>query len=364
MGLISAKKANAEAGKIRQSNDTKISLFTVFYNSLRMRQLLQQLFDHQTLSSEAAHEALLRISDGDGTDAQLAAFMTVFLMRSITPEELAGFRSALMELCLDPGLDTRAAIDLCGTGGDGKNTFNISTLASFVVAGAGGKVIKHGNYGVSSVSGSSNVLEYLGYQFSSDPLHLNASLEQAGMCFLHAPLFHPALKRVGPVRKQLGIKTFFNMLGPLVNPARPQYRITGVFNLELARRYHYICQQTDETYLVLHTLDGYDELSLTAPVKLFQKSGETVLTPAEMGFQTLSQESIFGGETVADAARIFQNVLQNQSTTAQRNVVVANAALALQCLGLYPQFPDAVAAAEASLDSGKARQALQTLLTV
>jgi anthranilate phosphoribosyltransferase len=228
---------------------------------------------------------------------------------------------------------------LCGTGGDGKNTFNISTLASFVVAGAGGKVIKHGNYGVSSVSGSSNVLEHLGHRFSNESAALNTALENAGICFLHAPLFHPALKRVGPVRKQLGIKTFFNMLGPLVNPARPKYRITGVFNLELARRYHYICQQTDEQYVVLHTLDGYDELSLTAPVKLFRKTGEQVVTPLELGFSPVAQESIFGGDTVAEAADIFVKVLKNESTEAQRNVVVANAALALQCLGMYPAMP-------------------------
>lgn len=327
-----------------------------------MKNLLNQLFEHQTFSREEARQVLLRISEGEGTDAQLAAFMTVFLMRSITPEELAGFRAALMELCLDPGLSTREAIDLCGTGGDAKNTFNISTLASFVVAGAGGKVVKHGNYGVSSVSGSSNVLEHLGYQFSSDSSHLNRSLERAGMCFLHAPLFHPALKRVGPVRKQLGIKTFFNMLGPLVNPARPQYRITGVFNLELARRYHYICQQTDETYVVLHTLDGYDELSLTAPVKLFQKSGEQVVSPGDMGFDTVSQEAIFGGASVEDAAQIFTHVLQNRATTAQQNVVLANAALALQCMGLYPNFSDAVEAARASLESGKAFQSFKNLL--
>jgi anthranilate phosphoribosyltransferase len=327
-----------------------------------MRQILNQLFEHQTLSADAAKSVLLRISDGDGTEAQLAAFMTVFLMRSITPEELGGFRAALMELCLDPKLGTREAIDLCGTGGDGKNTFNISTLAAFVVAGAGGKVIKHGNYGVSSVSGSSNVLEAMGYNFSTDPAHLNRCLERAGICFLHAPLFHPALKRVGPVRKQLGIKTFFNMLGPLVNPARPNYRITGVFNLELARRYHYICQQTEETYVVLHSLDGYDELSLTAPVKLFQKSGEQVCSPAALGFETLTQASIFGGGSVAEAAQIFQNVLQNKSTAAQRNVVIANAALALQCLGLHAGFPDAVAAATESLDAKKASHAFQTML--
>ncbi len=327
-----------------------------------MKQILDQLFEHQTLSADAAKTALLHISAGEGTEAQLAAFMTVFLMRSITPEELGGFRAALMELCLDPQLHTREAIDLCGTGGDGKNTFNISTLAAFVVAGAGGKVVKHGNYGVSSVSGSSNVLEALGYNFSTDPAHLNRCLERAGICFLHAPLFHPALKRVGPVRKQLGIKTFFNMLGPLVNPARPKYRVTGVFNLELARRYHYICQQTEEEYVVLHSLDGYDELSLTAPVKLFQRQGEQVKSPSELGFETLSQASIFGGETVEEAARIFQNVLHNQASPAQRNVVVANAALALQCLGIHPDFPSAVAAATESLESQKALQAFQNLL--
>ncbi|MBL7826408.1 MAG: anthranilate phosphoribosyltransferase [Saprospiraceae bacterium] len=327
-----------------------------------MKEILNRLFEHQTLGGDEAKDILLRISEGEGTDAQLAAFMTVYLMRSITPEELAGFRAALMELCLDPKLPTRDAIDLCGTGGDAKNTFNISTLASFVVAGAGGKVIKHGNYGVSSISGSSNVLEHLGYLFSNDTDHLNHTFEQAGMCFLHAPLFHPALKRVGPVRKQLGIKTFFNMLGPLVNPARPKYRITGVFNLELARRYHYICQQTDETYIVLHTLDGYDELSLTAPVKLFSKNGEQVLSPADMGFKTLEQAAIFGGDSVEDAARIFSNVLYNQATEAQQSVVVANAALALQCMGLFPVFEDAVAASVESLKAGKALASFQTLL--
>jgi len=327
-----------------------------------MKNILNQLFDHQTLSVADAKDVLLRISAGEGTEAQLAAFMTVFLMRSITPEELSGFRAALMELCKDPGLHTRDAIDLCGTGGDGKNTFNISTLASFVVAGAGGKVIKHGNYGVSSVSGSSNVLEHLGYRFSSDSSYLNAALEQAGLCFLHAPLFHPALKRVGPVRKQLGIKTFFNMLGPLVNPARPNYRITGVFDLELARRYHYICQQTNETYVVLHSLDGYDELSLTAPVKLFRKTGEQVLTPQELGFQPVAPSVIFGGESVADAAAIFLSVLQNESSPEQQNVVLANAALALQCLGMHPFFPDAVAAARVALESGKALDSFHTLM--
>lgn len=329
-----------------------------------MKDILNQLFEHQTLSRPEARDILLRISEGEGAEAQLAAFMTVYLMRSITPEELSGFREALMELCVDPGLPTRETIDLCGTGGDAKNTFNISTLASFVVAGAGGMVVKHGNYGVSSVSGSSNVLEHLGYRFSSNPDHLNQSLEAAGMCFLHAPLFHPALKQVGPVRKQLGIKTFFNMLGPLVNPGRPKYRVTGVFNLELARRYHYICQQTDETYVVLHSLDGYDELSLTGPVKCFKKSGEVVLAPADLGFEPVSPESIFGGESVEDAARIFTNVLENRATDAQRKVVVANAALALQCLGLFPEMPDAVKASEESLISGKALNSFRNLLNV
>jgi anthranilate phosphoribosyltransferase len=327
-----------------------------------MKTVLEKLFAHETLSQAEAKEILVRIAEGEGNETQLAALMTVYLMRSITPEELKGFRSALLELCAKVELPGENAIDLCGTGGDGKNTFNISTLASFIVAGAGGKVIKHGNYGVSSVSGSSNVLEQFGYSFTNDPVKLERSLETAGVCFLHAPLFHPALKRVAPVRKSLGMKTFFNMLGPLVNPAQPKYRVTGVFSLDLARNYYYLAQESGEKFTVLHTLDGYDELSLTGPAKLFTQHGEKLVDPASFGMERLQPLEILGGVTVEASAKIFRDVLENRGTEAQENVVVANAALALQCLGLQAEIADGVEAARESLRSGKALAAFQKML--
>ncbi|CAN5250897.1 anthranilate phosphoribosyltransferase [soil metagenome] len=319
-----------------------------------MKQVLEKLIEHKSLHKQEAENILIRIAEGEGNEAQLAAFMTVYLMRTVTPDELAGFRSALLKVCTKINLPGEYAIDLCGTGGDGKNTFNISTLAAFVVAGAGGKVIKHGNYGVSSVSGSSNVMEYFGFKFSADESKLNQALEKNNVCFLHAPLFHPALKRVAPVRKALGMKTFFNMLGPLVNPAQPKFRVTGVFNLELARVYQYLMQETDEQFVILHSLDGYDELSLTAEAKLFVKNGEKMISPYDFGFERLSQAAINGGSTIETAAKIFTDVLQNKSTAAQKNVVVANAAIALQCLGKYENLSEAVSAAEESLLSGNA----------
>ncbi len=329
-----------------------------------MKKVLEQLFEHQTLSRAEAKDILVRIASGEGNEAQFAAFMTVYLMRTVTPEELSGFRSALLELCKSVSLPSSDAIDLCGTGGDGKNTFNISTLSSFVVAGAGGKVIKHGNYGVSSVSGSSNVMEFFGYKFTDDNSKLNTSLENSGVCFLHAPLFHPALKRVGPVRRDLGVKTFFNMLGPLVNPAQPKFRVTGVFSLELARAYQYLIEQTDERYVILHSLDGYDELSLTSDAKIFRNEGEQIISPANFGLRKLLASEILGGSTVEDAATIFREVLHNRGTSAQNQVVIANAALALQCLGKYEKLEDAVAASKESLDSGKALLAFKKTLEI
>jgi anthranilate phosphoribosyltransferase len=329
-----------------------------------MKVILEKLLEHQTLSAGEAKETLVRIAAGEGNDAQLAAFMTVYLMRTVTPEELSGFRSALLELCKPVSLPAENAIDLCGTGGDGKNTFNISTLSSFVVAGAGGKVIKHGNYGVSSVSGSSNVMEYFGYKFTGDSLKLNFSLENAGVCFLHAPLFHPALKRVAPVRRDLGLKTFFNMLGPLVNPAQPEFRLTGVFSLELARTYQYLFQSTGEKYTVLHGLDGYDELSLTGDAKIFSEQGEELFSPQRAGFDKLLPSAILGGSTVEEAAKVFHSVLNNRGTKAQEDVVLANTALALKAMGKYETMEEAVPAAEESLRSGKALQAFKKLLEI
>ncbi|HTL80912.1 MAG TPA: anthranilate phosphoribosyltransferase [Bacteroidia bacterium] len=329
-----------------------------------MKKVLEKLFAHETLSAVEAGDVIARIASGEGSDAQVAAFMTVYLMRPVTPEELAGFRSALLSLCAKVNLPNENAIDLCGTGGDDKNTFNISTTSAFVVAGAGGKVIKHGNYGVSSVSGSSNVLEHFGYKFTTDESKLKNSLEETGVCFLHAPLFHPALKRVGPIRKELGIKTFFNMLGPLVNPAQPSHRVNGVFSLELARVYHYLAQDAKEKYVILHGTDGYDELSLTSSAKLFTANGEEMVSAESFGLNRIQPIEILGGATPQAAAAIFRNVLQHKATEAQTNVVLANAALALNCLGLAKDLKEGVELAKESIQSGSAERSFKRSLEI
>lgn len=319
-----------------------------------MKEILYHLFDHKTLSKAEATEILKNIALGKYNPSQIAAFMTVYLMRSITVEELEGFRDAMLDLCIALDLSDYNPIDLCGTGGDGKNTFNISTLASFVVAGAGQAVAKHGNYGVSSVCGSSNVLEYFGIRFNNRPESINRQLEEANICILHAPLFHPALKNVAPIRRELGVKTFFNMLGPMVNPAFPKNQMVGVFNLELARLYAYLYQKTDKNFSIVHSLDGYDEISLTGQFKIFSRNQEQLADPSSFVAAKLHVEQIYGGSTVAEAAEIFLNVLKNQSSPAQKNVVLANAAIALQTAQANLSLEDAKAKAQESLESGKA----------
>lgn len=328
-----------------------------------MRKILNKLFEHQRLSRAEAYETLTQITCGEANEAQVAAFLTVYLMRSISVEELGGFRQALLDLCIRLDMSDFETIDLCGTGGDGKNTFNISTLASFVVAGAGGKVVKHGNYGVSSVCGSSNVLEALGYRFKNDEPALRRELDEASICFLHAPMFHPALKNVGPVRRALGVKTFFNMLGPLVNPAFPDCQMTGVFNLELQRLYGYLLQSTGRRFTVVHTLGGYDELSLTAPAKTVGNNGETTLMPVELG-GAVAEDDLAGGSTVEANARLFATVLEGGGTAAQNRVVTANAALALQCLAPEKSLEECIGQARESLESGRALAALKKLISL
>ena len=327
-----------------------------------MKTLLNNLYNHQTLSRLEAREVLTQIAKGEFDPFQVASFLTVFNMRSITVEELAGFRDAMLALCLAIDLSEFQPIDLCGTGGDGKNTFNISTVSAFVVAGAGVKVAKHGNYGVSSVSGSSNVMQYFGYQFTNDQDVLKRQVDQAGICFLHAPLFHPAMKHVAPVRRALGVKTFFNMLGPMVNPCFPKHQLVGVFNLELARLYHYLFQTEAKRYVVIHALDGYDEVSLTGPCKVASDEGERVVGPANFGFERIDAASIYGGDSVEAAARIFMNVLKNEATSSQMKVVVANSALAIQCAKPQLDLLDAVTAAQESLLSGKALASFNRLV--
>ena len=294
-----------------------------------MKQILNRLINHETISREEARAVLVNISQGDYNESQIAAFLTVYMMRSITLEELEGFRNALLELCLPVNLQQYDPVDLCGTGGDGKDTFNISTLASFVTAGAGVAVAKHGNYGVSSRCGSSNVMEQLGIRFSNDNDFLNKSMDEAGICFLHAALFHPAMKNVAPIRKSLAVKTFFNMLGPMVNPAFPKNQVVGVFSLELARMYGYLYQKTDKNFTILHALDGYDEISLTGDTKMISNTSEGMLKPSDFGISQVSAEEISGGNTVESAADIFLKILKGEGSEAQNNVVCANAAMAI-----------------------------------
>ena len=328
-----------------------------------MKEILQQLFEQKALTKETAYRVLVDLGKGRFNQSEMAAFLTVFLMRNITVRELEGFRDALLELCIKPNLGTHEVIDMCGTGGDGKDTFNISTLASFVVAGAGYKVAKHGNFGVSSVCGSSNIMAHFGYQFTSDSDYLRRKLEEANICFLHAPVFHPAMSHVGPIRKELGLKTFFNMLGPMVNPALPNYQMVGVFNLELLRLYAYLYQQTDKKFMVVHALDGYDEISLTGSFKVVTEDGEQILSPKKIGFKEIKQEELAGGKTIEESARIFTNVLEGSGTEAQNNAVVANAAMGIYLMNEKFSIDDSVAAAQESLQSGKALQSFKKLIS-
>jgi len=319
-----------------------------------MKEILNHLFEHKTLTKEQAREVLVNITAGKYNQHQIASFLTVYMMRSITVEELEGFRNGLLDLCHRVDLDAYDPIDLCGTGGDGKDTFNISTLSSFVVAATGTHVAKHGNYGVSSACGSSNVLEALGIKFTTDIDALERSIDKYNICFLHAPLFHPAMKSVGPIRKDLGVKTFFNMLGPMVNPAFPKRQMVGVFSLELARMYGYLYQQTDTHYSIIHTLDGYDEISLTSPFKVISDNKEALYDAQMLGLPTLQHEQIEGGGSIDKAAKIFVDVLKGAGTAAQTAVVAANAGMALQCARPELSPKDAVALAKETLESGKA----------
>lgn len=327
-----------------------------------MKQILNELIDHQALTKEAARQVLIDLASGKYNPSQMSSFMTVYMMRNITVDELQGFRDAMLELCVRVKVDA-PVMDVCGTGGDGKNTFNISTLSSFVVAGAGQPVAKHGNYGVSSACGSSNVLEYFGYPFTNDVDELKRSLDRANICFMHAPLFHPAMKNVAPIRKELGVKTFFNMLGPMVNPAFPKRQLVGVFSLELARQYGYLYQDTDKDFVILHGLDGYDEISLTGPFKYFFNRGERMATPAELGLPQLQYTDIAGGNTVEESAAIFLTILEGKGTPQQNAAVIANAAMALFCADQSSGIEYAVEKATESLTSRKAYQVFKKLLS-
>jgi anthranilate phosphoribosyltransferase len=327
-----------------------------------MKNILNKLFEQQQLTKAEAKEVLIQMANEKYNASQMASFLTVYLMRPISVKELAGFREALLELAIKIDLSEFNTIDLCGTGGDGKNTFNISTLTSFIVAGTGNKVAKHGNYGVSSISGSSNMLEYLGYKFTNNEDELKSQIDKANICFLHAPLFHPAMKAVGPIRRELGVKTFFNMLGPLVNPSNPQNQLVGVFNLEVARIYNYLLQETSKNYGIVFSLDGYDEISLTSNFKIFTKGNEQLVSPQDLGLKRLEQSEIFGGDSVEEAAKIFVSILDGKGTEAQNNAVLANAAFALKTFDTNKSFETAFEEAKDSLLGLKAKESLAKLI--
>lgn len=327
-----------------------------------MKKILQNLFQQEQLDRASAKKILIEIAQEKFNPAHVVAFLTVFQMRPISTEELQGFQEALLELCLKVDLTDYDSVDLCGTGGDGKDTFNISTLAAVVVAGAGYTVTKHGNYGVSSVCGSSNVLEKLGYKFTNKEAILKRQLDQHQLCFLHAPLFHPAMKAVGAIRKDLGLRTFFNLLGPLVNPVQPKQQMVGVSNLETVRLYQYVLQQTNKEFAIVHALDGYDEVSLTGAFKVITPEKEALLTPSKIGQQQQSARDLTGGSTIEAAAKIFSTVLEGKGSQAQNQVVCTNAGIAIQRFNPQKALEDCIQEAKESLISQKAYHNFKQLI--
>jgi anthranilate phosphoribosyltransferase len=328
-----------------------------------MKKTLEYLFSGNTLSREQARESLLEVGQGLHSEPEFASFLTVFKMRPITSEELAGFRDAMAELCLSTDLSDYNAIDVVGTGGDGKNTFNISTLACFVIAGTGVNVTKHGNYAVSSTSGSSNLLELLGYKFSNDPEKLKSDLDKANFCFMHAPLFHPAMKHIAPVRRALKVQTFFNILGPMINPSSPKFQVLGVNNLENFNHYKNVYETLDVNYAVINSFDGYDEISLTSETRIATNHKEIVISPSDFGMPTIQPEKLYGGNTVEEAAKIFVSILEGKGTEEQNNVVTANTAIGLKIYYSEKNLNECVEMARESLKSGKALEKLKKVTT-
>ena len=327
-----------------------------------MKNLLKDLYNHKIMSKEESKAALISLTDGSANSSQISSFLTVFLLRDITSEELDGFREAMIELSIDVDIDGDELIDLCGTGGDDKDTFNISTISSIVVAGSGIKVAKHGNYGVSSSCGSSNIISHLGHEFSNDISSLKYSLDKSNICFLHAPLFHPSLKNISPVRIELGVKTFFNMLGPMVNPIQPKSQLVGVFNSNIFRLYSHIYSKTNKSYCIVHSIDGYDEVSLTGSFKLFSNNQDLMLEPKDLGFNVIDSVKLSGGKNIKESSKIFLDILKNKGTSEQVDAVLANSGLAIYCAKKLNSIKDGIEIARESLESGKAYNCLKLFI--
>lgn len=329
-----------------------------------MKDILYKLFDYQYLTRDEAKQVLVEIVESDVPETQIASLITSFLMRSISVDEILGFRDALLEMRVEVDLSDYSPLDIVGTGGDGKNTFNISTTSCFVVAGAGYNVVKHGNYGATSISGASNVIEQQGVKFRADNDMFRKSLDACHIAYLHAPLFSPALKAVAPVRKSLGVRNFFNVLGPLVNPVQPEYQMLGVYDLAMARLYSYIYQADNKKFSIVHSMDGYDEISLTSQFKIASNNGEYLYMPEDLGFKRIQQQELYGGDSVEDAATIFRNVLSAKGTEAQMNVVLINAALGIQTIEQQKTIEECLEIARESLYSKKALKVLNKFVEI
>lgn len=328
-----------------------------------MKHYLNQLVEKHSLTKDESKEALLQIGQGEANNSQIAAFLMGIQQKGITVDELEGFREAMLSLAVPIDLSDFDAMDIVGTGGDGKDTFNISTTSAFVLAGTGQNIAKHGNHGVSSSVGSSTVLEYLGVKFTNDESYLKQKLETAGMCYMHAPLFHPAMKYVAPIRKELGMKTFFNILGPLLNPAKVQKQFSGVYNLPVFDLYAQLFGRTATKFAIIYDLAGYDEVSLTNDFQISShiNKDKSIVSPKSLGFDLQQQSDIYGGGTIEESAEILLNVLNNKATAAQTNVVLANAGFALS-IAKDISVEEGIAQAKESIESGKALNSMKKLV--
>lgn len=329
-----------------------------------MKDILYKLFDYNYLTRDEAKQGLIDIVKGGVPETQIASLITSFLMRSISVDEILGFRDALLEMRVMVDLSDYSPLDIVGTGGDGKNTFNISTTACFVVAGAGYNVVKHGNYGATSISGASNVIEQQGVKFHADNDLFRKSLDKCNIAYLHAPLFSPALKAVAPVRKSLGVRNFFNVLGPLVNPVQPEFQMLGVYDLAMLRLYSYIYQEENKKFTIVHSMDGYDEISLTSQFKVVSNRGEQLFMPDDLGFKRLNQEDLYGGDTPEDASKIFRDVLSASATEAQTNAVLVNAAFGIQTVDQTKTIEECIEIARDSLYGKKALKVLEKFIEI
>lgn len=318
-----------------------------------MKRYLDKIMDKEYFSKQDASGFIHAVAQQSISNEEIAAVLIGIQIRGVALDEIEGFRTALLELALKPEINTENAIDLCGTGGDGKDTFNISTISSLVLAAMGQKVIKHGNYGVSSSCGSSNVLEQLGFKFTTDEKVLNAELETKNICFLHAPLFHPTLKGVAPIRKNLGVRTIFNALGPLVNPVQPPNQLTGTFSLELAKIYQHILRANRESYHVVYSMDGYDEISLTDDTRLLSQSHDHIFSAHSLQIQKVNPEEIKSGGTIENAAKLAKSILRGEGTNSQNKVVAANVALARKTVQPNLNFKDCFEDSLTFIESGQ-----------